>query len=212
MRVTEIDVQDDAELRAWWEVSNAVDGEGRDGLATSWSLRACAVAFRSENNAMKQIPLAAYDGSEIVGVNQVHLPLLDNTHMAYVNPRVLPQHRRQGVGTALLEASLGLLRDAGRTTALCEINLPLDDSVESPNLTFAHRQGFELGILDLHRVLELPVDPGLLASLEEAAAPHHEDFELVTWEDVVPQEHMAGYCALQIAFNSEAPSGELELE
>src|SRR6476620_3495822 len=118
MLVREIDVQDDAEIKAWWEVSKAVDAEGRDGLATHWSLRACTVAFRAENNPMKQIPLAAYDGSQIVGVNAVRYPLLDNTHMGYLEPRVLPEHRRQGVGTALLEASLDLLRDAGRTTAL----------------------------------------------------------------------------------------------
>jgi GNAT superfamily N-acetyltransferase len=112
MHVRQIDVHDDAEVEAWWEVSKAVDAYGREDLATHWSLRAATVAFRSENLPSRVTPLAVYDGNRIVGVNQLNCPLLDNTHLAFVSPRVLPEHRRQGVGTQLYDAALELAREA----------------------------------------------------------------------------------------------------
>lgn len=212
MRVREIDVHDDAELKAWWEVSNAVAAYGREGLVTHWSLRSATVAFRSENNSMMHVPLAAFEGEQIIGVNQLHYPLLDNTHLAYVEPRVLPDHRRRGVGTALLEESVRLARAAGRRTVVCEVNLPVDVSEDSPNQAFAAAHGFELGILDLHRVLDLPVDACTLDRLEHESESRRGGYELVSWRDFVPPQHLEGYCGMQIAFNSEAPAGEMELE
>ena len=212
MQVREIDVHDDAAIKAWWDVSKAVSDYGREGLATHWSLRAATVAFRSPNNSMRQIPLAAFEGDELVGVNQLHYPLLDNTHLVYVHPRVLPAYRRRGIGTALLEESVRRAREAGRTTVLCEIDLPIERAEESPNELFARAHGFEHGILDLHRVLDLPVEADRLDQLERESAPHHEGFQIVTWHGRVPDEHMDGFCALQAAFNSEAPSGDLEFE
>ena len=211
MRIRKLEVHDDAEVAAWWETAKTADAHGRDHPAY-WSLRAATVAFRAADNPMIQHPLAAYDGDTIVGVNQVMMPRLDNTHLVMGEPLVLPEHRRRGIGTALLEAGLEVAREAGRSTMICEANLPLDTEEHAPNLAFAGRHGFEIGIVDVHRVLELPVVDTRLGELAAAAAEHHDGYTLVTWEDVVPDEHLDGFCALQTAFNSEAPSGELELE
>ncbi len=212
MEIRPINVHDDREVEQWWSVSKAADAFGREDWTTFWSLRFTKVAFRADNNATKQVPLAAFEGNRLVGSERLHYPLLDNTHLGYVEPHVLPDHRRRGIGTALLETSLGRLRDLGRTSAVCEINLPLTADAEAPGLHFARKHGFELGILDVHRVLPLPVGPAELTALEAATQGHHEDFELVTWEDIVPDAYLEGYCDLQRAFNSQAPSGELDLE
>ncbi|HEY7044143.1 MAG TPA: GNAT family N-acetyltransferase [Nocardioidaceae bacterium] len=211
MQVREIDVHDDDEVARWWEVARSADAHGRD-YAAYWSLRAAMVALRAENSPFRQQPIAAFDRAGMVGVDKLMLPLADNTHMAFVAPMVLPEHRRRGVGSALLETSLDMARVAGRTTAVTEVNLPLDPEAESAGLTFTRRHGFELGILDIHRVLDLPVSDRRLDELTAAAAPHHHAFRLSTWIDAVPEEYMDGFCELQIAFNSEAPMGELELE
>lgn len=212
MEVREIDIHEDAEVRAWWEVSKAADAYGREEYVSFWSLRAATASLRAPNNSMCQVPLAAFEGREIVGVDQLHYPLLDNTHLSYVSPLVLPERRGRGIGSALLDTSLDLIRQLGRTTALCEVNLPLDEQATSPGLDFARRHGFEVGILDLHRVLSLPVEPGSLDALESQAAAHHRAYSLESWIDTVPDEHLRGYCDLQTAFNSEAPSGDLEYE
>jgi GNAT superfamily N-acetyltransferase len=212
MQVRMIDVQDDDEVAGWWKVAKTVDAYGRDYPAF-WSLRAATIAFRAENNTMRQLPMAAFDDDgRVIGVNQVHMPLRDNVHMAYVDPMVLPEHRNQGVGSALLEASLRVVAEAGRSTALCEVNLPLQEAPDSPDLGFAHRHGFEVGILDIHRVLDLPVSSERLDELEAESAPHHGGYQIVAWTDRVPEERMEGFCDLQMAFNSEAPAGEIELE
>jgi hypothetical protein len=35
---------------------------------------------------------------------------------------------------------------------------------------------------------------------------------MVAWRDLVPDEHLAGVCRINVAFNEEAPSGDLELQ
>jgi GNAT superfamily N-acetyltransferase len=212
MHVTEIDPHDDAQLREWWEVSKAVEEYGREGLATHWSLRAATVAMRATTGPFGQVPLAVYVDGKIAGIHQFRYPKLDNTHMVWVEPKVLPEYRRRGIGAALMEDAERRTRELGRTTMAAEINLPDDEAEESGDLTFARKHGFEIGILDVHRMLELPVDPELLDRLEADSTPHHADYRLVTWQGRVPDEHMEGYCALQAAFNSEAPSGDMDVE
>lgn len=212
MQVRMIDVQDDAEVAAWWEVAKTADAYGRD-YPEFWSLRAATIAFRAENNTMRQLPMAAFDDDgRVIGVNQVHMPLRDNVHLAYVDPKVLPEHRNRGVGTALLDASLQVVAEAGRSTALCEVNLPLREESESPYLSFAQRHGFEVGILDIHRVLDLPLASERLDELDAESAAHRGDYQIVAWTDRVPRERMEGFCHLQMAFNGEAPAGEIDLE
>ena len=63
MQVRAIDVHDDAEVGAWWEVSKAADAFGRAEFATHWSLRAATVAFRAEKDPVRRVPLVAYDGT-----------------------------------------------------------------------------------------------------------------------------------------------------
>jgi hypothetical protein len=61
-------------------------------------------------------------------------------------------------------------------------------------------------------VLELPLDPDRLDALAASAAPHHAAYRLQTFGDVVPDGYLEGYCALQSAFNDEAPTGDLDVE
>jgi GNAT superfamily N-acetyltransferase len=211
MQVTEIDVHDDAMLKDWWETARDADADGREYPAF-WSLRSATVAFRAENNSAEQHPLAAFEGGEIVGVNQVMFPLLDNTRMAYLEPLVSAKCRRRGVGTALLGAGLDMARNAGRTIIVAEAHMPLAADKESSGSAFLSHHGFEKAIVDLHRVLDLPIATTRLHELRDASAPHHRHYRLVSWVDDVPDEHVAGYCDLQMAFNAEAPMGDLEIE
>jgi GNAT superfamily N-acetyltransferase len=207
--VGEIDVDDDEVLRRWWEAGQDADADGRP-YAAYWALQSAKVALRSTTNPVEQHALAAIEDGEILGINQVGFPLLDNRHVAFVEPLVRPSCRGRGVGTALLHASLGLTRERARTTAMGEVHMPLD--ALSPGHHFMTGHGFEAGIVDIHRILELPVDDATLDRLAQAAAPHHADYQLVTIGDVVPDEYMDGFCSLAAMFNSEAPMGDLDIE
>ncbi|MBA3232859.1 MAG: GNAT family N-acetyltransferase [Propionibacteriales bacterium] len=209
MWVGEIDVHDDAQVKAFWEAGREADESGRE-YPTYWSLRSAMVAFRAEGNSVEQHPLAAIEDGEVVGVNQVVFPLLDNTHISYVEPLVPPSHRNRGVGSTLVRAALDLSRDAGRDTIVGQANMPLD--ADSDGARFLHKHGFSTAIVDLHRVLDLPVSTRRLTDLAVQAAPYHEQYRFVSFDDEVPDELMDGFCELQMAFNDEVPSGDLDIE
>jgi GNAT superfamily N-acetyltransferase len=209
MDVAEIDVHDDDLVRRFWEAGKEADEYGRP-YATFWPLLSATVAFRAANNSMQQHPLAALEDGEVLGSNQVILPLLDNTHVAFMEILVRPAARGRGVGSALLDAGLELARAKSRSTVIIEVSMPLAGSSEGRD--FLERRGFTTGIVERHRVLDLPVDQHRLDALAASAAPHHADYRLETLGDVVPDEYTEGYCALQSAFNDEAPTGDLDIE
>jgi GNAT superfamily N-acetyltransferase len=210
MWVGEIDVHDDDLVRAWWQTADEGDSHGRP-YRTYWSLWSATIAFRADNNSVEQHPVAAIDGDEVLGTNQVIFPILDNTHVAYAEPIVRPGSRRRGVGTALLDHSLEMAKAAGRSTVIIEVNLPWGGA-PAPGVAFLERRGFERGMLEIHRVLDLPVAAERLEELAAAAAPLHADYRFATWEDTVPEEYLDGFCSLQSSFNTLAPIGDLDIE
>jgi GNAT superfamily N-acetyltransferase len=209
MDFAEIDVHDDDLVRRFWEAGKEADEDGRP-YATFWPLRSAMVAFRSAHNSMEQHPLAALEDGQVLGSNQVILPVLDNTHVAFMEILVRPAARRRGVGGALLDAGLELARAKSRSTVISEVNTPLGGRSEGRE--FLERRGFTTGIVERHRVLDLPLDQDRLDALATSAAPHHADYRLETVGDVVPAQYLDGYCALQSAFNDEAPTGDLDVE
>lgn len=210
MWVGEIDVHDDELLHAFWEAGRQGDEHGRE-FSTYWSLQSAKGSFRAANDSAEQHAVAATEDGAIVGVNQVVLPLLDNKHLAFVEPLVPPQHRGRGVGTALLDFATRLAAGTGRDTLMGEVNIPLC-AEESEGSRFMASRGYTPAISELHRILDVPLPADRLDELDADAAPHHGDYLLVSWDDVVPDEFVAGFCALQAAFNDEAPSGDLDIE
>jgi GNAT superfamily N-acetyltransferase len=209
MEVAEIDVHDDDLVRRFWEAGKEADEYERP-YATFWPLLSAKVAFRATDNSMEQHPLAAVDDGHVLGSNQVILPVLDNTHVAYMEILVRPAARGRGVGSALLDAGLELARARSRSTVIIEVNMPL--AGRSVGRDFLERRGFTTGIVERHRVLDLPLDGHRLDALAASAAQHHADYRLETFGDVVPDAYIEGYCALQSAFNDEAPTGDLDVE
>lgn len=164
MWVGEIDVHDDNAVRKFWEAGKEGDAFERP-YAAYWSLQAAKVSFRIKNNPMEQHALVAREGDDVLGISQVILPVLDNTHLAYAEPVVRPAFRRQGIGSALLDESQALVRECGRDMVIVEVNLSLDGA--GPGRDFLGHRGFSVASLEIHRVLELPVAS---SRLEELAA------------------------------------------
>lgn len=211
MWVGAIDVHDDEQLRRYWKAGKEGDAFGRP-YAAFRSLEATTVALRDKTDLNDVLALAATEDGEVLGVGEIVLPKLDNTHLAYVETLVPPAHRGRGIGAALLEAALQLARDSDRTTVVVEVNMPFEDPPHSAGSRFLERRGFATASLEIHRVLKLPVHAGHLDALERDAEGHHVDYRIESFVDRVPDEVVDGYCTLQAAFNSEAPTGDLELE
>ncbi|MDQ3481681.1 MAG: GNAT family N-acetyltransferase [Actinomycetota bacterium] len=210
MQVSQLDVHDDDLLRRYWQVGRDGDAFGRP-YAAFGSMSDMIMQLRDDSPAREVTGFVATDDTVVVGGSPLVCPRLDNQHLAYAEPIVRPQSRNRGVGTAILTAIVAAMRERGRDTLIIEAHKPLDEET-SAGWSFLSHRGFKPGILDVHRVLDLPVPADRLDELGAAAAPFHPEYQLVTWQGVVPAEFVQGVCSLQGAFNSEAPMGELDLE
>lgn len=160
----------------------------------------------------------APDGERVVGVGELRFPLLDNLNQAFAHVAVHPDHRRRGIGSALLAHLEERTRAAGRSLLTIE-SLRLLDRADEVS-AFAHRHGFSAALADHRSDLDLPAAgspeavEALLAPLdaEVTAADPASDYDLVTYQDTIPEQWQAGRAALEARMSTDAPLGELELE
>jgi GNAT superfamily N-acetyltransferase len=138
-----------------------------------------------------------------VGGAWAELPLKDNLTFAYAEVFVVPDRRREGHGTALIEALMAACGDAGRSTMLCEGVWGVDDQ-DAPAKQFAEQRGFTLDIMDAHRELLLPAR--LPALVIDPA------YEIRSWRGACPDELIDGYADVRRLMVQEAPSGDAGLE
>ncbi|MCP9488116.1 MAG: GNAT family N-acetyltransferase, partial [Gaiellaceae bacterium MAG52_C11] len=115
-------VGSDVDLEAWIAVRRRV--LPNEPAATKEQMRALEAPARL-------LLLAERDG-ELAGSG---LADRSQTGGAYVAPRILPEHRRHGVGSAVLERSLEHARKCGFESAVAHAEEP--GAIE-----FAHRHGF----------------------------------------------------------------------
>ncbi|HEX6449648.1 MAG TPA: GNAT family N-acetyltransferase [Trebonia sp.] len=129
----------------------------------------------------------------------LHLPDKENLDHAFVEVVVHPEHRRRGIGTALLRHAAGRAREHGRSV------LSGDALLESAGDAFATRTGAKPGIVEAIRVLDVgAVPPGLVSGLRADAAAKATGYSLVSWTGPVPEERLDGIARLMEAMN-DAP-------
>lgn len=210
MEIREIDVADEAALHPWWELASAVELEDRPwSWFFAWDL--LRQVFRAPSHEWRRVVLGGYQEGRLVAGGHLQLPLLDNTHLAMLWVFVAPGHRRQGLGSELLDVLTELSVAEGRTTLIGVVNQP-HGIPRVAGLPFAEHHGYKHALSEGAKVLDIAATRDRWTGLGEDAAPHHDGYRLVTWRDRIPDELLEGYCALQAAFNSEAPAGDLDLE
>lgn len=92
----------------------------------------------------KRVHLAALDPvGEVVAAAVVILALRDNLHLAVLSQAVLPEHRRQGIGSALLAVAEQVAREHGRTSIVVETDWSGEDAQSGDSSgEFAKRHGY----------------------------------------------------------------------
>lgn len=146
----------------------------------------------------------------IAGVLWIQMPLRDNPSLITVDINVPPERRRQGYGTALARVAGERAAYHGRTVVHGEVSAPLGGTAAGQ--AFARANGLTVANVEMHRILELPLEQTFLEKLAAEVAEYHRGYRLVSWQDRCPDDLVDAYAALESTFMTEAPQGELELE
>lgn len=211
MDIRRLDLFDDAEFAAFYEVTERAEAFERPHHS-SWSLEEAKLEFRRHDPTERGEVWAAYDGVTMVGGASLWFPLLDNLTKGWGAVDVDPDHRRQGIGTALVAQIVTRLGQEGRTIMVTESAYPFDRRQDHPYRRFAESNGFTVAIDEILRILPLPVDSELLQTLAIQAAPHHTAYRIESFVNDLPDRLLASYCALDNQLCVDAPTGGVDFE
>jgi GNAT superfamily N-acetyltransferase len=145
-------------------------------------------------------------GGRVVGTVTVDASNYDNLDLAWLGVHIHPDRRREGHGTAALEASYEICREMGR------LLLGADGWDNGHTREFAAVTGFELKSQAINRrqiLSELPA--GLVDKLYDDALAQADDYELLRLAGRSPDDLVAEIAGLTAAIN-DAPLDDLELE
>ncbi|MEV4481077.1 GNAT family N-acetyltransferase [Micromonospora coxensis] len=158
--------------------------------------------------------LARLDGAP-AGRLCLRLPQLDNTDNAEAELVVDPAFRRRGVGRALYEHGLRLLRAAGRKRLVASTVSALPDGPDRDPAgdAFAAALGARPVLVEVRRRLDLStVDRAALDALAADARGAAAGYRTVRWRQRTPDEYVADVAYLEGRLMTDAPTGDLEWE
>lgn len=155
------------------------------------------------------------DGGRVVAHLKVWMPTRDNLHLAGFEILVHPEHRRRGIGGALIQTGLGIAREAGRTTVTAGTLSSWGDGPARPEAgqRFLEALGFRLALTEVERRADVTaLDLATEQRLYDEARSRADGYEIIGWTGRTPEELHDGVARLNSTFLTEAPIGELELE
>lgn len=155
-------------------------------------------------------------GERLLGVGHVDVTFQDNPDLATLRLGVHPEHRGEGIATALLEqAIIPGLHAEGREKVIAFGEIPADADPTDPSLPWnriAARLGLETKNVSICRLCPLPVPEPALAACEADARERSGDYRIELWVDEVPEEHLEAYGVLLRQLDLDEPDGDVEYE
>jgi GNAT superfamily N-acetyltransferase len=206
--IRDVDTSDEGQLRQWYEVWRASQPHRRADLIPSWD--AAGRALSTSPPGFELQLFTAFDGHTPVGACLVNLPLDDNPTVVYADVMAHPDHRRRGVGTAVLAELEQRSRRAGRDRVLTEVFLT--PGRDSGDAAFAAASGYVEANREGVKAVDLAAAEPLWDDLEPQVAAARGDYRVVTWRDRCPDEYVASFGTALSRVMSLIPQGDLELE
>jgi GNAT superfamily N-acetyltransferase len=207
--VREVDVDDEAQLHAWWQVSHDGATAGRPyDLYATWEL--ARVAYPDRHPDWDFVLLSVHDDGRVVGAGLANMPLADNLSNAYLEVYVPDDERRRGVGTALLAGLEAAASSRGRTVLVAESFSPPEGS--GPGEPFALARGYSLANREGVKVLDLKAHVDSWAALDDDVADRIGGYRIVEWGGTTPEEHVQDVCDSLNRFIGMIPTGDLEMD
>ena len=209
--VVAVDARDGRAFDEWFAVLRATDLE-RWPDGPGWQRAERLAQALDEGGPEEHRCLVARLDGRVVGIADLELFRRENRHVARTDVRVLPEHRRRGVGTALVEAAERMARAAGRTELGGMDEIPTWDGYADTAGPFARRLGFSAALRLVRRRLDVPLDPVHAAALRRRPRTSPPGYSLLTFSDRWPDEYLADRCELGRRMSTDVPVGEQELD
>jgi GNAT superfamily N-acetyltransferase len=212
MEVRLIDPDDEDALSACAVVLEASDKEMWPDLHgfSLVDLRAF-VRFRGRSRRWELLA-AGEPGGPVLGVALMEFPMLENQHATDIIVAVHPDHRRRGVGTAIVEQLGERAAADGRRTMNTLVDAPLGLEAEHASGPFARRVGFEQTLTGNKRLLRLPFDTARHDELRGvvANAPAAQDYRTMSFVTPWPDKYVDDQCTLFRVMSTDEPAGDGE--
>jgi GNAT superfamily N-acetyltransferase len=202
-----IDPADETLLRAWWEVGEAATADRPIDAWTAWEVSRKALPISRTDGRL--VLVSAFDGDLTVGAGMLFLFRHDNTHLAEAEVYVHPDHRRRGVGRALLAELERFARADDRTTVIGSAFAPVGE--ESPGSHFAAAMGYPVASHEETKTVDLRTAPATWPALDAEVEAALGGYRVEVHAEHVPDERVDDFCALLGAFMGEIPTGDLDL-
>ncbi len=214
MHIRPIDLDNDAEKHAFYLAFRTAE-LAENPARPVWSEADLMVMFTDPDDAEEPAAFGAFhDGPDeaLLGGAFSFYPLLDNTGMVYSAVFVAPEHQGHGLGSELLRHLVSEASARGRSTVIVGSMYSFSRRDDHGFRRFAERHGFTLANFEINRRLELPVPNQQLQVWADEAAPHHGDYRIETFNDMIPDELLPSYCHVVNQLVLDAPTGDLDLE
>ena len=206
VQITRLDPDDVAGVEQYVAVANAASA-----LDSPWehprTTRQISSLLRRGWDGDAPHAFAAHgDDGTAIGFLEVWTTEWDNTDLAWLWIVVHPDHRRRGVGSALMEHAFTTARELGRS------KVGIDGWDNPVPAAFAARHGFSWASQAINRRQYLrEVDLGQVQRMYDDAATAAHDYELVRVEGRTPDDLIERVSEMVVAIN-DAPLDDLELE
>lgn len=195
-----MDGQDADVFRRFYEVKFGVRQEELE-FPVGLGVEEARVVMAGSHADVRADGLGLVDGDTWLGIAWLDWWLVGNTDTVDIELAVVPEYRRRGVASRLLEAAVERARAEGRRI-LSGTNMAGDPVTgDSPGAAFAAARGFEQKHAELHQVVELPVD------LSAFGRPV-DGYELVQWREQAPDEWLEQFVELLSGMSEDVPTGD----
>jgi GNAT superfamily N-acetyltransferase len=155
-------------------------------------------------------------GDEPVALMELSFSLRENLTTMHLDIRVLPAHRRAGIGRRLYDLAIERAKANGRTKLHTHTPWAVPGTPDEPlaGPAFAESLGFaSANLTEVMRRLDLSTaDDAALEAMLDKARQAAEGYEVVQWGDVTPEELAADVAYLDGRLSTDAPMGDLEQE
>lgn len=206
--IEQIDPANEPVLRAWWEVGAAAEAERAYDAWPPWerTRRRMRVPRRDGH----RVSWLAIDGRTAVGQATAWFFGLDNTHLVHADIKVRPEHRRRGIGRALLAEVETHARAAGRRTVAAGVHAPLAE--DNAGVHFAAAMGYPVGSVDEIKLLDLPGAVSTWDHLDAEVAAGIGDHRVEVLDEEIPDRLIDAVALLHSELLGQIPLGDLEIE